>query len=83
MKKKIRDYLNRNIGVIVNVNNTTLKNEGGFIHIIIPKSEFENNTKIVNESKMTKHLMKEGVIIKGKSVLEMKRGDGFFIKELD
>lgn len=77
----IQSYLNRNCGIIMNVDNAVYKNENGKLIIEIPKESFEKYSYIlVAESETSTFSTVEGDIYKGKAVgLINQKGDGFTI----
>jgi hypothetical protein len=83
MLKSIIRLLTKNYGIIINVDNSVISNDGEHITIKIPVESFDKfNNEIINESETTKHETSMGLLL-GKSELEFVKGQkGFKIKKL-
>jgi hypothetical protein len=73
-----------NAGIILNVDNSVIENNGKSIIITIPHQSFDKfGTTIINESFTTKHTLKNNKIVFGKSRVKFIKGKkGFTIEEV-
>jgi hypothetical protein len=91
---KLRNYLNKDIGIIMNVDNSEIRNEGGYITIKIPlKSFLKYGSDIINESNTTRHVVlgkdddgtinpNKNITMEGKSTLNINQNkDGFTLED--
>lgn len=81
LKNKLRSYLCKDVGFIMNTDNGIIKNDGKNLTIIIPLKSFEKyGYNIINESETTIHKRTNGEIVIGKSIATMKENGGFDVE---
>ena len=81
---KLRSYLNKDVGIIVNLDGCLLENTGKMVILKIPFKSFEKyGLNIINESETTRHVLKNETTLIGKSQLELSKKGGFIIKEIE
>lgn len=86
MKDWLRNWLNKDYGVILNCDNCEISNGNKFVTIKIPKeSLFDKFSNVVdNDSDSTEHTDKRGkVIYIGKSKMLANKGRGFTVTNKD